>query len=82
MVLLVVGFCWAHKTGEWRAIQKPIPFNKHKESRRPQYSYFRYGFDLIREAILQIAYRRKPLKIYMNQINLKTTHLSCFGAPL
>jgi hypothetical protein len=52
MVLLVIGFCWAHKTGEWRATRKPIPFNKHRDSRRPQYSFFRYGFDLIRDALV------------------------------
>jgi hypothetical protein len=51
MVLLTIGVCWAHKVGEWRAIKKPIIFNKYRESKRPQYSYFRYGFDLIRDTI-------------------------------
>jgi Transposase DDE domain len=55
--LLTVGFCWAHKTGEWRAIQKPIPMKKHRQSLRPQNSFFRYGFDFIRELILN-PYRK------------------------
>lgn len=52
MALLTIGFCWAHKTGEWRAMIKPILFKKHKDSQRPQNSFFRYGFDFIREIIL------------------------------
>ena len=27
ILLLVIGFCWAHKVGEWHALKKPIPFN-------------------------------------------------------
>lgn len=53
IALLCVGVCWAHKVGEWKATVKPIRWNQYRESRRPQYSYFRYGFDVIREAILQ-----------------------------
>lgn len=45
IALLAIGFCWAHKVGEWRHLKKPIPFNHYRESRRPQYSYFRYGLD-------------------------------------
>src|SRR5690606_897273 len=49
MALLAIGFCWAHKTGEWRASIKPIRFCKHRDSMRPQNSYMRYGLDYIRE---------------------------------
>lgn len=56
MVLLAIAFAWAHKVGEWLAVKKPIPFNHHKNSlnnsRRPQYSYFRFGLDFLRESIL------------------------------
>lgn len=52
MALLAIGLCWAHKTGEWRAEKKPIRFGKHRDSIRPQNSFFRYGFDFIREIIL------------------------------
>ena len=52
MALLAIGFCWAHKTGEWRARLKPIRLGKHRNSYRPQNSYMRYGLDYIREIIL------------------------------
>ena len=51
MALLTIGVCWAHKVGEWRATKRPIIFNNYRESKRPQYSYFRYGFDLIRSVL-------------------------------
>lgn len=52
MALLAIGFCWAHKTGEWRASIKPIRLCKHRDSIRPQNSYMRYGLDYIREIIV------------------------------
>lgn len=52
MALLAIGFCWSHKTGEWRAAMKPIPFWKHYNGIRPQNSYFRYGLDYIRDIIV------------------------------
>ena len=52
IALLSVGVAFAHKVGEWKAAKKPIVLNQHQESKRPQYSYFRYGADMIREAIL------------------------------
>jgi hypothetical protein len=58
MGVLTIGFCWAHKTGEWRAEKKPIRLGKHRDSLRPQNSFFRYGFDFIREIILNPL--RKP----------------------
>jgi len=52
MVLLAIGFCWAHKTGEWRATLKPIAFKKHPNNFRLQNNFFRYGFDFIRDLII------------------------------
>lgn len=55
MVLLAIGFAWAHKVGEWRAEIKPIAMKKRQDKTiRAQYTYFRYGLDFIREAILGI----------------------------
>lgn len=54
IVPLAIGFCWAHKIGEWRATQKAIPLNRYRESRRPQYSYFRYGLDFLQALILNV----------------------------
>lgn len=74
MALLAVGFCWAHRVGEWRALKKPITFNKYRSSYRPQNSYFRYGLDIIREIVLHI-YRKKAefkscLKLLFSPPNL------------
>lgn len=52
--LLAIGFVWAHKVGEWKSTIKPITWKRFREQRRPQYSYFRYGLDHIRELILHI----------------------------
>jgi hypothetical protein len=62
MALLAVGFCWAYKTGEGRADKKPIKMNKHRDGRRPQNSFFRYGLDFIRDIILNPAKRLKDLR--------------------
>lgn len=68
MALLAIGFCWAHKTGEWRARIKPIRLCKHRDSLRPQNSYLRYGLDYIREIIInpfkKIKEFRKLLAIF------------------
>lgn len=68
ILLLVIGFCWAHKVGEWHAIKKPIPFNRYRESRRPQYSFFRYGFDSIRDAILNPLRKLDAFHTYITQL--------------
>lgn len=52
--LLAIGFVWAHRVGEWKAAIKPIIWKRFRDQSRPQYSYFRYGLDHIREAILHI----------------------------
>lgn len=68
MGILAIGFCWAHKVGEWKAIVKPIPIKKHDDNSRPQNNFFRYGFDTIREIILnplkKIAEFRKCLHVF------------------
>jgi hypothetical protein len=67
--LLAIGFCWAHKVGEWRALIKPIRWNKHKEgTQRPQNSFFRYGFDYIRETILFIHRKKWQFKRCLKQL--------------
>ncbi len=54
--VLSIALAWAHKIGEWRADIKPIPFKKYRNNeRRPQYSYFRYGLDFIRDTIFNAA---------------------------
>lgn len=59
--LLAIAFAWAHKVGEWKAIKKPIIWKKFLGEKRPQYSYFRYGLDHIREAVLHISLKFQQL---------------------
>ena len=70
VALLAVAFAWAHKVGEWRATQKPIPQNKHRDSTRPQYSFFRYGLDWIRDCIFQTQNRTKRLRSCVKLIKI------------
>lgn len=67
MALLAIGFCWAHKVGEWRAMLKPIVFKKHPNNFRLQNNFFRYGFDFIRDLLLN------PFK--------KISHFKCCLLP-
>lgn len=61
--VLTIGFCWAHKVGEWKAVtKKPIRLNKHRDSYRPQNSFFRYGFDFIRELIINAFKKTSQFK--------------------
>lgn len=53
MALLAIGFAWAHKVGEWRALCKPIILNQYVNMTRPQFSFFRYGLDFLRNLFLQ-----------------------------
>lgn len=58
MGVLAMATAWVHKIGEWRAQMKPIKFKCFKNGQmRPQYSYFRYGLDFIRESVLQIYWK-------------------------
>jgi hypothetical protein len=79
MAVVAVAFCWAHKIGEWRAIKKPIIFKKFRDSRRPQYSYFRYGLDFLRETILHIHSKYKQFKKCLEQLLLPD---DCTGISL
>lgn len=49
--VLAIGFVWAHRVGERLAEKKPILLKNFKTQQRPQYSYFRYGLNFIREMI-------------------------------
>ena len=70
MTLLAIGFCWAHKIGEWRAEQKPIRWGKHRDCLRhclrPQNSFFRYGLDFIREILLSTFKKVSKFKLCLS----------------
>jgi Transposase DDE domain len=61
--VLAVAFCWAHKIGEWKALIKTIIFKKFRHQKRPQYTYFHYGLDFIREILLN------PLSNFYSQFS-------------
>jgi hypothetical protein len=68
LVLLAIGFCWAHKMGEWRhESKKPIKVKKHGRFAK---SFFRYGLDYIREAILKVLVRSDFFRDCLNIIKL------------
>lgn len=67
ITLLAMGFCWAHKVGEWKAKLKPIRFNHHRESLRPQATYFKYGLELIRDTIINPF---KQFKLFKKLVSL------------
>lgn len=50
--LLAIAFCWAHITGEWLHQLNPIKIKKHG---RKAISLFRYGFDYLRQMVLNIS---------------------------
>lgn len=70
MALLAVGFAWAHKVGEWYAEKRPILLKKFKKSSRPQWSYFRYGLDFMREVIFHIYAKVQQLKNCIKLIDI------------
>ena len=49
LVLLTVAFVWAHRVGQWKHEDKPIPLKNHG---RKAMSWFRYGLDVLREFLL------------------------------
>lgn len=62
VAVLAIAFAWAHKVGEWRALKKPIVFNRYQDGLRPQYSYFSYGLCMLRDILLQGGRMLKKLK--------------------
>lgn len=70
LVLLTIAFCWAHKTGEWRHLQKEIKIKKHG---RKAWSYFRYGLDFLRDLVLNgNRSTKKKAKISLQLLSLST----------
>ena len=76
MAVLAIAFCWAHKVGEWKAhTRKAISFKKHCNGLRPQNTFFRYGFDYLRDIILnpfnqKMAIFRESLQLFYYQTPL------------
>ena len=66
LAVLAIAFVWAHRMGEWRAIKKPIRLKLLKTfltiQKRPANSFFRYGFDVLRDAVTGLAINWSLLK--------------------
>lgn len=61
LVLLSLGFVWAHRIGEWKASIKPIPLKKLRNQKRPKNSFFRSGLDHLRDLLTN---SRTSLKLF------------------
>ena len=57
MAVLTIAFCWAHKTGEWRAkAVKPLKIKNHGRSEK---SLFRYGLDYLADKLTGVVMTAK-----------------------
>jgi hypothetical protein len=59
IALLTIGLCWAFRTGEWLAEEKPIEVKKHgRKAKR----IFRYGLDHLRRIMLNLEEYQTELR--------------------
>lgn len=65
LALLAVAFCWAHKTGEWLHVLKPIKIKSHG---RPEVSIFRYGLDYIADILSSFFLKHDRFKHCLDRI--------------
>lgn len=68
LVLLALGFVWAHRIGEWRASVKPIPLKKLRNQKRPKNSFFHLGLDHLRDLLTNSKVRLKLFSKFSNWI--------------
>lgn len=79
MAVVAVAFVWCHKVGEWRANAKPIKFIQfYKKRISPKNTYFRYGFELLRDFILHPFGKVKNFRELLKQITLNNHELMDF----
>lgn len=71
IAILAVGVAWAVKAGEWKAESKPIPMNQHRDSLRPQNTFFRYGLDFIRKTLMHCGNNIKKLRQCLFPIDMQ-----------
>lgn len=77
IAVMTIGFAWAHKVGEWRAEIKPIKFKQYYKKRiSPQSTYFRYGFNFLRDIILHPVGKLKIFKDCLKQITVFNQELT------
>ncbi|HIC7358970.1 TPA: IS4 family transposase [Legionella pneumophila] len=76
LVLLALGFVWAHRIGEWKASIKPIPFKKLRKQKRPKHSFFRFGLDHLRDLLTNSRIKTKLFNKLANWILIESTELA------
>jgi hypothetical protein len=70
LVMPVIAYCWAHRTGEWQ--HENVKAIKVKKHQRLTKSIFRVGLDFIRDTIFNPAYSLKlALQSIMQFVDLK-----------
>ncbi len=52
LAVLTLALCWAYRTGDWLTQLKPLKLKKHGHKAR---SVFRYGFDYLRQMVLNLT---------------------------
>jgi len=72
IALLAIALCWAHRLGEVLHEQKPIKIKKHGRKAK---SFFRYGFDCIRNILLNIHTRQEEYLNILEVFSKKTIDL-------
>lgn len=70
LVVPVIAYCWAHRTGEWQHENvKPIKVKKHQRLTK---SIFRVGLDYIRDMLFNVVYSLgQALRNMLQFIDLK-----------
>ena len=69
LAVMVIAFCWAHRTGEWQCENiKPIKVKKHQ---RLSKSIFRVGLDLLRSALIHVNSECSSTRMFLQHIEIK-----------
>jgi Transposase DDE domain len=68
LAVMVIAFCWAHRTEEWQHENvKPIKVKKHQ---RLSKSIFRLGLDLLRTALIHLNFELSSVKTFFQHIEI------------
>ncbi len=66
LAVLTLALCWAYRTGEWLAQLKPLKVKKHGRKAK---SVFRYGFDHLRQIVLNLTQKHAQFKMVLKLLS-------------